>query len=436
MRSIYLSMSDTIFTISGFDITLTALLICIGVISIAAILYIKWRNFTFLDKEGSAKAIKNLKIYRFRLGATLFFITALLLLRILRYDLVIFDYNEFVITIIHIIEILGLFSLALLVDWLISHVLIKSKYRKRENLTDAKRTGHHTTEYKATKLVRYIVYLYLGQLMLQRLDLDFILFQREIKEEYFTVHISDIIVAIMIMMIAKVLVWFITQVTLYRMYKSKNMDTGIQLAINQLVMYVIYVFAFVFALDRIVSDMSIFYGGAAALLVGVGLGLQRTFNDFFSGLVLLFERTITVGDVLQYNGQSGKITKIGLRASFMETQNNALMLIPNSELVNQPVINWSHRDNVIRLEIPIVITSDVAPKKIQELLLSAIAPIDNILPEPHAYVSLTEITDLGLKYSLNVYTNQVMMAEDIKSSIRINIIDRFRAEKISLSYQQ
>ncbi|MCZ2336829.1 MAG: mechanosensitive ion channel [Chitinophagales bacterium] len=171
-------------------------------------------------------------------------------------------------------------------------------------------------------------------------------------------------------------------------------------------------------------------------MVGVGLGLQRTFNDFFSGLVLLFERTITVGDVLQYNGQSGKITKIGLRASFMETQNNALMLIPNSELVNQPVINWSHRDNVIRLEIPIVITSDVAPKKIQELLLSAIAPIDNILPEPHAYVSLTEITDLGLKYSLNVYTNQVMMAEDIKSSIRINIIDRFRAEKISLSYQQ
>ncbi|MCZ2336831.1 MAG: hypothetical protein LC127_01285 [Chitinophagales bacterium] len=107
-------MSDTIFTISGFDITLTALLICIGVISIAAILYIKWRNFTFLDKEGSAKAIKNLKIYRFRLGATLFFITALLLLRILRYDLVIFDYNEFVITIIHIIEILGLFSLAYL----------------------------------------------------------------------------------------------------------------------------------------------------------------------------------------------------------------------------------------------------------------------------------------------------------------------------------
>ncbi|MCZ2336830.1 MAG: hypothetical protein LC127_01280 [Chitinophagales bacterium] len=97
--------------------------------------------------------------------------------------------------------------------------------------------------------------------MLQRLDLDFILFQREIKEEYFTVHISDIIVAIMIMMIAKVLVWFITQVTLYRMYKSKNMDTGIQLAINQLVMYVIYVFAFVFALDRIVSDVGIFMEG-------------------------------------------------------------------------------------------------------------------------------------------------------------------------------
>ena len=75
-------------------------------------------------------------------------------------------------------------------------------------------------------------------------------------------------------------------------YKSKDMDEGIQYAINQLVMYVVYVVAFLFALDRIVSDMSIIYGGAAALLVGIGLGLQQTFNDFFSGLVLLFERTV------------------------------------------------------------------------------------------------------------------------------------------------
>lgn len=429
-------MEDVLFSVSGFEIQLSGMILACFIILFSIYLYFKIGNYTFFENDDSRFTKLHIIGFKFRLAITLFFITILLLLRIINFDIRLLEFNGFQITINHVAEILSLFSVAILTDWIISHVVIRNKFRKREVPVRTNFDHHKTNEIKATKLVRYIVFIYLIQILLRRLDLDLILFQREIKSELFTVHLSDILVAIMIMMAAKVLVWFITQVTLYRTYKSKDLDEGIQYAINQLVMYVVYVIAFLFALDRIISDMSIIYGGAAALLVGVGLGLQQTFNDFFSGLVLLFERSVMVGDILEIEGQVGRVLKIGLRASRIETRDSVSMLVPNSKLVNQAVVNWTHYDDIVRFSVNVGVAYGTPSDVVKKLLLEAASTVPEVLEKPEAFVRLNEFGDSSLNFTLYFFTKQVMMAENVKSDVRCAIDRLFIEHHIVIPFPQ
>jgi small-conductance mechanosensitive channel len=429
-------MTNSVFTISGFEISIVGVLMCTLVLLIAIYTYYRLSNYDFFDNQDKKVYRLQQKSFKIKLALALFFVSILLILRVLNFDMFIYDYQNFGVTINQIIEIFALFSCALLADWLISHVVIKNKFRKREIPVRTTFSHENTNEQKATKLVRYIVYLYILQVLLKKLDLDYILFQREINKEIFTVHISDLIVAFMILMGARIIVWFITQVTLFRMYRSKDMDEGIQYAINQLVMYVVYVMAFLFALDRVVSDMSIIYGGAAALLVGVGLGLQQTFNDFFSGLVLLFERTVMVGDILEIDGKVGRVLKIGLRASRIETRDSVSMLVPNSKLVNQSVVNWTHYDNIVRFQVDVNVAYGTDANQVKMILLEAARNAEDVLKIPDAFVRLNDFGDNGILFTVYFFTTQVMTAENVKSNVRFEIDKLFHQNNITIPFPQ
>ena len=429
-------MDTIIFSISGFDITLFQVFLCLLVIVISFFLYFRFQAYKFFDSSDEQLKRFNLNGLKPRLAASLFFLASLIISRIINYDIILFGYNDLEITFSQTLEILTLFSVGVLFDWIISHVVIRNRFRKREVPVRTSFRDEKTNESKATNLVRYIVYLYVGQILLKRINLDAILMQRTIKGELFTIQISDIIVAIMIIFVAKVIIWFVTQISLYRMYKNNETDEGIQFAINQLVSYVIYVVAIIFALDRIVSDMSIIYGGAAALLVGVGLGLQQTFNDFFSGLVLLFERSVMIGDILEIDGQVGRVIKIGLRASRVETRNSVSMLIPNSKLVNQSVVNWTHSGNVVRFEVSMIVPDGSDTSLIKELLLKSLQNNNEILSKPVPFVRLNDFGDNGLYFSLYFFSTQVMWAEDVRSHVRFEIDRIFRENNIIIPYPQ
>ncbi len=423
-------MENVVFTISGFDITWVELIFC-GLIGVtAAGIYLRYRNFAFYEDAGSRKYRTTQAIFRFRLAMALFFISAVLVLRLLHFDIVLFEIGGFGLYISQLSELLSLFFVALLLDWVISHMVIRNRYFKREHPVKKPAESAQSDESRATRSVRYIVYLYILQVLLRRLYLDALLFERDIKGELFTVHLSDVVIAVMIVLAAQVMVWFITQITLYRMYRRNDMDEGIQFAINQIVTYVIYVIAILLALDRIVSDMSIIYGGAAALLVGIGLGLQQTFNDFFSGLILLFERSVMVGDVLEIEGQVGRVTKIGLRASRIETVKSVSMLVPNSKLVNQAVVNWTHYDDIVRFELPLLVPFGTNTALVKNLLLTIVQSSQDVLQQPEPFVRLQDFTEKGLGFVLYFYLNQPMSGEELKSELRFQIDEAFRKEGI------
>ena len=228
----------------------------------------------------------------------------------------------------------------------------------------------------------------------------------------------------------------ITQIFLYGYYRQKNINIGSQFAVNQLLKYVIYVIAAFIALDTLGVKMTLIYGGAAALLVGVGLGLQQTFNDFFSGLILLFERTVEVGDTVQIGDNVGTVKKIGLRASIIEGRQNITMIVPNSKMVVDSVTNWSHFDDKVRFSINVGVAYGSDTEQVKELLLAAAKENPYIIEYPAPFVRFVDFADSSLNFQLHFWSRNFIIIEDVKSDLRFKIDALFRANNISIPFPQ
>jgi len=202
------------------------------------------------------------------------------------------------LTVVNILWALLVIQIARLFEYFFGRVVHKI-YRNRDATEEV---GGEITRSKveqtASSSLKYAIYTFAIILILKKFQIDYELFSFEAGGNLFHFRISSIFGAILILFIARLLVWAVTQIILRTYYHSREVNIGSQYAINQLVSYIIYIVAIVMALDNLGVQMTVLWGGLAALLVGVGLGLQQTFNDLFSGILLLFERTVEVGDVV------------------------------------------------------------------------------------------------------------------------------------------
>ena len=312
-----------------------------------AAFFSRWMESSNLEKPAQNNLKKKLLLF-------LLILTILLSVLILQIDgLVLQEYRY---GIAFILEILLIIQGARIFDWVLSNFFIHKYYSRRDQY-DRRKRSQEKGEGSATRIVQYIVYLLAILLLMQNMGWDYTFASTQIEDESGEIvktinfNISKILISVLILMVARLVVWLVTQLFLYGIYRRRGVDKGSQFAINQLIAYFIYIVAVFIALENIGINMTLIWTGAAALLVGVGLGLQQTFNDFVSGIVLLFERSTSVGDVLEFDGKVGRVQKIGMRASIMETRHNISMVVPNSKLVNENVINWSHYNNKVRCSL-------------------------------------------------------------------------------------
>ena len=219
-------------------------------------------------------------------------------------------------------------------------------------------------------------------------------------------------------------------------YKKKRINVGAQFAINQLLKYFLYVVAFLFALESLGVKLTVLWGGAAALLVGIGLGLQQVFNDFISGILLLFERTVEVGHVVQVDGLIGSVKKIGLRTSLVETRDNITVIVPNSKLTSENVVNWSHYDNKARFRIAIGVAYGSDTQLVKELLLKVAKENGYVLKHPASFVRFTDFGDSSLNFELHFWSHEFINIEDVKSDLRFEIDRVFREHKVEIPFPQ
>lgn len=218
--------------------------------------------------------------------------------------------------------------------------------------------------------------------------------------------------------------------------KKLNLQYGDVYAIFQIIKYVVIVIITIMILNTLGIDTTILLTSSAALLVGVGLGLQNIFKDFLSGILLLFSKTIRINDVVEVGGNLGKIIEINLRTTKIVTRDDFHLLVPNSKFVEESVVNWSLEYTHIRLKLSVGIAygSDVYLAK--KILLDSVINNEDVLNEPKPFVRFTDFGNSSLDFELIFWTNNIFGMENVKSEIRFKIDEAFRSNNITIPFPQ
>ena len=216
---------------------------------------------------------------------------------------------------------------------------------------------------------------------------------------------------------------------------KRHIDPGLRYTIVRLVRYALMTVGIMVALKQAFAvDLTSIAVIFTALSVGIGFGLQYLAADIASGFILLFERPIRVGDRITIGDDEGDVQSINLRTTVVTTNDRIAIIVPNSKLVGQRVINWSYGDPRARISIPISVADDSDIQLVTDTLLDAAKDIDNVLIDPPAQVQFLKFGDYSLDFRLLVWTNQPRRHAQIRSDINYRIARLFRERSIRIPY--
>jgi len=247
--------------------------------------------------------------------------------------------------------------------------------------------------------------------------------------------VFELVSVIVLFFITKLILWLINK-ALFRKTKLHKLDKGTSFAVFQLVKYIIWVMAIAIMLEIIGLKVTILLAGSAALLVGVGLGLQQTFNDILSGIILLFEHSVKVGDILEIDGDRVIIQEIGLRTSKGMNVRQIIVIIPNSLITTNKVINWSHQTQktLFSIDVGVAYGSDI------DLVIKTLE--QSTLEHPEVEKSdllearLVGFGNSSLDFKILFFSKNVFYIERTKSDIRKTISRKFNKNKICIPFPQ
>lgn len=251
----------------------------------------------------------------------------------------------------------------------------------------------------------------------------------------YTLRVSDIIGVIGIFLIAYVVIWLIRKALFVRR-KSKEIDLGNTYALFQIIKYIIWVIAIALILETIGVRITLLLAGSAALLVGIGLGLQQTFNDFVSGIILLSERSIRVGDILEIDGDVVKLQEIGLRTSKGLNRDEISLIIPNSIITTNKVINWSHQTKKTRFKIDVGVAYGSDVDLVMKVLKESAYEHEEVTDRDFIDIRFLNFGNSSLEFQVLFFSENIFRIERVKSDIRKIINRKFIENNITIPFPQ
>ncbi|MFA7272712.1 MAG: mechanosensitive ion channel domain-containing protein [Crocinitomicaceae bacterium] len=263
-----------------------------------------------------------------------------------------------------------------------------------------------------------------------------------IKSDFLTISFAHILGIAVVIFGAKMLVNFVKLYLTRRVKGRIDLDAGSEFVYIQVAKYVIYVISILLCLQILQVDLKLLIGGSAALLVGLGLGLQDVFRDMFSGFVILFEGNLRVGDIVEiYNSGTtepviAKLIKINVRTTQIETRNGNVLIVPNSRLTQEYVENWSHGTHLSRFIIDVSIAYGSDTELVKDLLKRAAMGHPIVNKKEPIQVRLKDFGDNGLDLELVFWAEQSWDANIYKSEIRFEIDRLFREHKVVIPFPQ
>ncbi len=220
-----------------------------------------------------------------------------------------------------------------------------------------------------------------------------------------------------------------------KIFVKSDMEPGLKASIITISVYLLWGLGSVVALGVLgvgSTSLAVVFG---ALSIGIGFGLQTIFNNFISGVILLFERPIQVGDAVEIGGVLGEVKKINVRATVVQTLDNASMIIPNSEFISSQVINWSFKDNRLRREVSVGVAYGSDIELVRKTLLEIADQTPNVLKYPKPDVLFTDHGDSALIFVLRFWT-MVAHLYTTSTDIRFSLDHRFREHGIEIAFPQ
>ena len=204
-------------------------------------------------------------------------------------------------------------------------------------------------------------------------------------------------------------------------YVRVKLAPGLYYSISKMVNYAVLVVGFLIGLAVLKFDLTKLTILVGAFGVGLGFGLQNIINNFVSGLILLFERPIKVGDVIQLGGNEGVVKHIGIRASIVEAPNGSEYIVPNGSLISETVTNWTHSDRLRRIDLPITVAGPADARWVMELLTGAAAGQPQVLKDPPPQALLGGVAGDSMSFELRVWTNQTEHWSEIRSELALGV---------------
>lgn len=221
-----------------------------------------------------------------------------------------------------------------------------------------------------------------------------------------------------------------------RVLSRTHMDRGVKDSIKTALGYAGFIFAALFAFSYTGFDFSKIAIVAGALSVGIGFGLQSVVNNFVSGLILLVERPIKVGDWIVVSSGEGYVKNIKVRSTEIETFDRATIIVPNSSLISESVQNWTHSNSIGRVKILVGVSYNAEPREVEKILLECAFENENILHTPKPWVLFKDFGSSSLDFELRAYLSDVDKVYRVASNLRFAIFDALKAANIEIPFPQ
>jgi small-conductance mechanosensitive channel len=220
------------------------------------------------------------------------------------------------------------------------------------------------------------------------------------------------------------------------LYQRVQLPHGASYALSTLLHYTLMIGGFLVGIAAVGVDMSRFAIVAGALGVGIGFGLQNIVNNFVSGLILLFERPIQVGDAVEVGPLSGEVRRIGIRSSTIRTWEGSELIVPNGALIADTVTNWTLSDRMRRIEIPIGVAYGTDPRRVLQILGEVANAHPDIIPHPAVVVLFTGFGDSSLDFVVRGWTADFERWVNVRSELMVAIAEALQKAEIEIPFPQ
>ena len=237
-----------------------------------------------------------------------------------------------------------------------------------------------------------------------------------------------------------VLIWsglFVSRFVETKLKEAPNVTPSARVLLSKVSRIVLVVLAFIFAISSMGIDLTALAVFGGAIGVGLGFGLQKVVSNFISGVLLLLDKSIKPGDVIEISGTYGKINKLAARYTSVISRDGREHLVPNEDIITQPVINWTFSDNKVRRHLPVSVSYNSDIEKAMDIMLKAAEDSPRVIKRPVAKVLIKGFGDNGIDLELRMWIRDSENGvSNIASEVYLDIWHKFNDEGIEFPYPQ